>query len=172
MFGVALAIVAAIVITWWVTSAREPKPTLVNSLPTEVGVPPTNISGGPSPTPSFGVTTPATASAAESRRTLTTTYEAMHNVYEASRSYQTISLTTLGQLLPNLTIEEGTASSTNEQVVSLLTPAPDRVVLAVRDDAGCQWLRDYGSGEQIAVQHQVVVTCSAAAAPTTGWQTV
>ena len=93
----------------------------------------------------------------------------MHNVYRASHSYQTISLQTLGALLPNITIEDGSGTSTNSGVVSLLTPTSDRVVLAVRDDAGCEWLRDFGSGAQLTTQGGVVITCSAAAAPTTGW---
>jgi hypothetical protein len=39
----------------------------------------------------------------------------------------------------------------------------------VRDDSGCEWLRDFGSGAQLTTQSGVVITCSAAAAPTTGW---
>ena len=168
-FGVTLALVAAIAITWWMTSSREPRPSFAgDSAPTFVGSLPTNVSGGPAPTTLPSTATTATPSAA-TRATLLTTYEAMHSVYRASRSYRTISLATLGHLLPTITIEEGDASSTNARVVSLLTPAADRVVLAVRDDAGCEWLRDYGRGAQLAVQRAVVVTCSADAAPTTGW---
>ena len=172
-FGIALAIVATIVIVWWNTSAREPHPSLVeDSTPTAVGSPSTNISGGPAPsTVPGGNETPPATTTNTTRSTLLSTYDAMHNVYQASRSYQTISLGTLGQLLPGITIEDGSASSTNDRVVSLLTPAADRVVLAVRDDAGCAWLRDFGGGAQIVDRTNVVITCSARAAPATGWQT-
>ncbi len=179
-FGVTLALLAAVAITWWATSAREPKPSFVgSSLPTVADTPLTNVSGGPAapagPRPGVEDTAPTTPSSAAAagrattRATLTTTYDAMHSVYHASRSYQTISYQTLGQLLPGITIEDGAASSTNSRVVSLLTPAPDRVVLAVRDDAGCAWLRDYGRGAQTVTHATLVITCSAAAAPTTGW---
>ena len=70
---------------------------------------------------------PTARGSGATRSTLLTTYNAMHNVYRASHSYQTISLQTLGALLPNITIEDGSGTSTNSGVVSLLTPTSDRV---------------------------------------------
>jgi hypothetical protein len=174
VFGVVLAIIAAIGITWWATSSREPKPTLVVPTgPTIPGPAPSTVSGGgpPATTPTVGpsAVSPTATESGATRTTLLTTYNAMRNVYDASHSYQTISLQTLGRLLPNVTIEVGGASSTNSTVVSLLTPASNRVVLAVRDDSGCEWLRNFGSGAQVTTRNGVVITCSAAAAPTTGW---
>jgi hypothetical protein len=93
----------------------------------------------------------------------------MHSAFLQSGSYHTLPLTSLARLL-GMSIEAGTASSTNGNVISLLVPAPNRVVLAVRNDAGCSWLRDFGGGAQVAQQSQVVITCAAAAAPTIGWQ--
>ncbi|HEY1741000.1 MAG TPA: hypothetical protein VGI86_19960 [Acidimicrobiia bacterium] len=211
VFGVVLTALAAIAITWWATSSRDPKPTFVGpTASTILGPPSSTVSNGgappvvttPTPGPRTSVRAPVHAQSGgsapqvapqvapdtapahgspgspssphapgstASRTTLLTTYTAMHTVFNASHSYQTISLQTLGGLLPNITIEDGSASSTNSGVVSLLTPTPNRVVLAVRDDSGCEWLRDFGSGAQLATQSGVVITCSAAAAPTTGW---
>jgi hypothetical protein len=174
VFGILLAVVAAIAITWWITSSREPKPSFEQGVTATTVVNPggvNTISGGPGPSPSAAQPPLGSGSHAPPATppTLTRAYQALHSAYVQSRTYKSLPLTSLARLL-GLSIEAGTASSTNGNVVSLLVPAPDRMVLAVRNDAGCAWLRDLGRGAQIAQQSQVVITCSAAAAPTTGWR--
>ncbi len=155
VFGVVLALAAGIGLTWWATSSREAKPTFVglasSTVPAVVGA--------------SGPQTPA-------QRVLTTTYVALHRVYTIGHSYRGVSLPVLARLLPGISIMAGDAASTNDHVVSFLPASADRVFLAARDDAGCSWVRDLGAGPQVVRHSDVVISCSAAAAPTSGWTAI
>src|SRR5262249_48545920 len=130
--------------------------------PQQGQTPATNANAG---TPNAGAT-PATSTLPPA---LMRTYLLLRSASAAFHSYESITPSVLARTFTDLTFVEGTASSTNEKVVSYQVLATDRVVLAVKDDAGCAWLRDFGAGPQVVRQTQLVITCSAAAAPTTGW---
>ena len=96
--------------------------------------------------------------------TLAKVWESITQLYAQGESYRAVTLEALGLQEPSYGFMPGDRPSLAPREISVFTPVPEQMYLAVRENNQCVWMRDRGHGTEVTRAANPIL-CAAAAPP-------
>ena len=164
--GVVVGVVIGVLFTWWFAVHSDDRPSLDRARAAT-----SNVSTGARPGGGKVIggeanntdTTPrAPIGTAES--TLAKVWESITQLYAQGESYRAVTLEALGLQEPSYGFMPGDRPSLAPREISVFTPVPEQMYLAVRENNQCVWMRDRGHGTEVTRAANPIL-CAAAAPP-------
>ena len=172
--GVVVGVVIGVLFTWWFAAQSDDRPSLdraraatssVSKRPRPGGG---KVIGGGA---NNADTTPrAPIGTAES--TLAKVWESITQLYTQGESYRAVTLEALGLQAPSYGFMPGDRPSLAPREISVFTPVPEQMYLAVRENNQCVWMRDRGHGTEVT-RAASPMPCAAATPPSNAlWEPI